>query len=319
MLKPIRAFVVPVFLYGVLCCVYSNLGYCQVIASKSTTFRVMTFNMWHGGDAGGQPLEQSIEVIRRAKADVVGLQEAEGYAQRASRPNRGQEMAQRLGWNFLKQPGRRGILSRFPIVDATERAQGAKIELPNGSRIAFYNVHFAASPYQPYQLLNIKYGVAPFIKTEAEAIEWAEKSRGVQVKHLLDDMQSALASSLPIVLTGDFNEPSFQDWSQRASDAQLCPIKVEYPSTKRVVNAGLFDAFRTTFKDEVAKPGWTWTPTTKPDDASDKHDRIDFVFASNHWDIKNCQIVGESEEHADIVVAPWPSDHRAVVAEIRLK
>src|SRR5688572_10283536 len=43
------------------------------------SIRVMSFNLWHGGDAGKQPLSQTLEVIRAAKADIVGLQETGGY------------------------------------------------------------------------------------------------------------------------------------------------------------------------------------------------------------------------------------------------
>ena len=44
------------------------------------SIRVMSFNLWHGGDAGGQPLKQTIAVITRARADIVGLQETAGLA-----------------------------------------------------------------------------------------------------------------------------------------------------------------------------------------------------------------------------------------------
>jgi hypothetical protein len=34
--------------------------------------------------------------------------------------------------------------------------------------------------------------------------------------------------------------------------------------------------------------------------------------------VRECEIVGESPEFADIVVQPYPSDHRAVVATVEL-
>jgi exodeoxyribonuclease III len=42
---------------------------------EPATVRVMSFNLWHGGQAGGQPLKQSAAVIEAAGADIVGLQE----------------------------------------------------------------------------------------------------------------------------------------------------------------------------------------------------------------------------------------------------
>jgi hypothetical protein len=34
--------------------------------------------------------------------------------------------------------------------------------------------------------------------------------------------------------------------------------------------------------------------------------------------VSDAWVVGESPLHADIVVTPWPSDHRAVIAEIEI-
>ena len=101
-------------------------------AAEPETIRVMSFNLWHGGDAGRQPLERTADVIRAARADIVGLQETHGLApQGQSRPDNGAKLASLLGWNYFDQGGRTGILSRFKIVDGTPRKWGAKIELPS--------------------------------------------------------------------------------------------------------------------------------------------------------------------------------------------
>jgi endonuclease/exonuclease/phosphatase family metal-dependent hydrolase len=181
-----------------------------------------------------------------------------------------------------------------------------------------FNAHLMHAPYQPYQLLNIPYADAPFIKTAAEAVTEARKARGEQVERLLSELKPALAAGQPLFLTGDFNEPSHQDWTQRAADSRKCPLAVEFPSTLAVTRAGMRDAFRTAFPDEVANPGWTWTPTTKPDDPKDRHDRIDFVFVGPNVTVKRCDIVGEDHKSANTIVQPYPSDHRAVVATLEL-
>jgi hypothetical protein len=41
-------------------------------------------------------------------------------------------------------------------------------------------------------------------------------------------------------------------------------------------------------------------------------------FKGNGLKVTAVQIVGENEKNADIVVAPYPSDHRAVVATFTL-
>lgn len=284
--------------------------------SRAAELKVMSFNLWHGGNAGGQPLRQTIHAIRTSQADIVGLQETHGHGVDGVRPDNGRRTAKSMGWHYFPQAGRTGILSRFPMRAATKNNLGVEIEYVPGKTLVFFNAHFPASPYQPYQLLDIPYGNAPFIKTESQAIEWANRSRGKQVDRLLQEIQVALKRMQPIVLTGDFNEPSFQDWTARAAAAKVCPIKVEYPATKRITESGLTDAWRVVHPNEVAVPGWTWTPTTKPDDPKDRHDRIDFVFVSSkNITVKGCQRVAEPG-NAEIPVLPWPSDHRAVMATI---
>jgi exodeoxyribonuclease-3 len=283
--------------------------------------RVMTFNLWVGGEAGKQPLSQTLKVIRAARADVVGLQETQGEKRKdaGTRPDNGCKLAEMLGWNYFDQGEGTAILSRFAIVTNTPRKWGVTLQLPSGRKAQMFNAHLMHAPYQPYQLLNIPYADAPFIKTAAEAVSEARKARGEQVERLLTELKPALTGGQPVFLTGDFNEPSHLDWTERAVAAGKCPFAVKYPSTLAVMSAGMRDAFRTVFPDEVSRPGWTWTPTTKPDDPKDRHDRIDFVFVGGpNVNVKSCEIVGEDRKFADIVVQPYPSDHRATVATVDL-
>jgi exodeoxyribonuclease-3 len=290
---------------------------CPLLAPAAETLRVMSFNLWHGGDAGKQPLTQTMEVIRAAKADIVGLQETGGFEKEkgAGRPDHGRRLAGMLGWHYFNQGERTGILSRFPIATNTPKKWGVTLRISPGREVRMFNVHLMHAPYQPYQLLKIPYANAPFITTAEEAVRAAQQARGGQVERLLAELKVALESGQPVFLTGDFNEPSHQDWTERAAAAKRCPIQVEYPSTKAVTAAGMRDAFRAVFPDEVARPGWTWTPTTAVDDPKDRHDRIDFVFVGGAGvKVDRCEIVGEAKPASDIVVQPYPSDHRAVVA-----
>ena len=290
--------------------------------SAAETLRVMTFNIWVGGESGNQPLAQTAAVIKTARADLVGLQEKRG-AERpdGTRPENGRLIAEMLGWHYFDQGGgSTAILSRYPIVSNTPNKWGACLQLPSGQKIWHFNVHFPASPYQPYQLLNIPYGDAPFIKTAGQAVSEARRSRGPQVRELLAELEPVLADGPIVFLTGDFNEPSFQDWTERAAAAKIVPLAVPYPATMAVASTGLRDAYRAFHPDEVARPGWTWTPITTPDDPKDRHDRIDFLYFSGPGLVlTQCEIVGENQKFADLVVQPYPSDHRAVVATFELR
>jgi exodeoxyribonuclease-3 len=176
--------------------------------------------------------------------------------------------------------------------------------------------HFDDSPYQPYQLLDIEYGDAPFIKTAAEAIEWAEKTRGGAVDILLK-AAAETTDAAAIFIAGDFNEPSHRDWTDATVAAGLQPVAVEWPATSKIEKAGFVDTFRAANPDPVAKPAFTWTPTGDPKDPEDHHDRIDFLFAkAQGLKVLSAGIVGEKSPEADVVVTPWPSDHRASVATV---
>jgi exonuclease III len=135
---------------------------------------------------------------------------------------------------------------------------------------------------------------------------------------LEDEFAFAVDAALTIV-TGDFNEPSHRDWSPAAAETGRHPLAVQYPTVLALETMGFLDAFRTFFPDEVAHPGFTWTPITSRDDPADHHDRIDFVLVRGAAArVTGAWVVGESAETADVVVQPWNSDHRGVVVEVKI-
>lgn len=275
-------------------------------ASEANTIRVMTFNIWGDGKSGKKPLSQTAKVIRMANADVVGLQEIHKNAK---------PLADMLGWSHVQQRRGVAVLSRFEIVGTTEERLGVKIRTDSGQVIFVFNMHLMHAPYQPYQLLGIPYHNAPFLKTAEEAVAAARKARGGAVRSLLKEINGIQNKTVPVFITGDFNEPSHLDWTQTAASRGRHPIEVAYPTSSELASAGFVDVYRAVHPDEIKKPGYTWTPRTEPTNPRDHHDRIDFVLCSQHsLKIEDAEVVGENQENADIVVDPYPSDHRAVVA-----
>ena len=276
--------------------------------TDESSLRVMTYNIYRGGTKRGQALSQTAKVIQEAKADIVGLQEAGDNAEK---------LAQLLGWNHYGP-----ILTRYEIVE--EKRDGIKVKLPSGQQAYLFNLHLPSNPYQPYQLMGIqpkfkKHRNTPFIKTEAEAIEAAQKARGRDIARLLRLVRFLPDQETPVFIVGDFNEPSHLDWTEAAAKSGRHPIKVEYPNSLALTKAGFTDSYRMVYPDEMKNPGFTWSPIYKADDPKTHHDRIDFVyFKGNGLKVTDAKIIGENEENADIVVAPYPSDHRAVVATFTL-
>lgn len=290
--------------------------------TEEKSVRVMSYNIHRGGVVmRKQPLSQTAKVIQSAKADIVGIQET-----RSPRGDKLEELAKLLGWNHDMGSC---IVTRYEIVEHFKGGKdykgGIKVKIASNKHAYVFNLHLPSHPYQPYQLLGIrpkwhkhKFDIE-FIKTEAEAIKWAKKARGREVTKLLRQIRSISDKQAPVFVVGDFNEPSHLDWTARAAKAGRHPIKVEYPHSLAMTQAGFADAYRTIYPDEMKNPGYTWSSFYKFDDPTTHHDRIDFVyFKGKGIKLNEVKIVGENRKDADIVISPYPSDHRAVVADFRL-
>lgn len=262
--------------------------------------RVLSLNTYFDAKAG---VDVIADLIRRTEADLVGLQEVNQTTR---------QLAEKLGMHYLQQDKRTALLSRFPIEEVSSKKYGVNVTLDNGQKVSFLNAHTTSFPNQPHQLLHLPMGGGPYINTEKEAIWWAEKTRGREFRAIVSDADQL---GNPAIAVGDFNEPSHLDWTEETAAIKRHPIKVEWPGSKTLERAGFKDSYRVQNPDVIARPGYTWTPTTKPDDPKDHHDRIDFVmYRGDQLRLINSQVVGENSDNADIVIDPWPTDHRAVLA-----
>lgn len=297
-------------------------------SARAETLRVMSFNIWGGGANESKGIEETVAAIKAAGADVVGLQETRLESDPCTAeacPAVGESVApaiaKALGWYVHDQVAENGalwanaVISRYPIGAPSPNDLGVPLDV-NGKTVWLFNIHLDDEPYQPYQLLGIEYGPAPFITTEAEAVKFATDTRGPALELLMSDMALA-AEAAAVFVTGDFNEPSLHDWTAEAVAAGQHPVVVRWPTTSRLVAEGFVDAYRAMHPDPVAKPAYTWTPRYDEAATDDHPDRIDFVLVRGDGvQVTEAGIVGEDGPRSDIVVMPWPSDHRAVVAEV---
>ena len=260
--------------------------------------RIATLNIRFGGVGGGGAPAMA-EVITASGADIVGLQESFGAAA---------GIADELGWNSA---GLGDLAWVTPLTIVSEGDDSVVIEVCPGHEVVVGNVHLAPFPYGPYDIRD-----DPDL-TEQEVIDTATNARAGQTANAIASLETALAAGGPVFLVGDFNEPSHLDWTQAAADAGYhLGRAIAWPSSQIVEVQGLADTYRTLVPDEVANLGETWTPDPARDEV---HDRIDFLYhAGTDVEALEVAIVGESKEFADIVVDPYPTDHRAVVASYRL-
>lgn len=292
----------------------SFLFICSSCATgTSHEVKVMSFNIWMGG---GHSIEKTAEVIEKSGADIVGIQEA---SRKGS--NTAVAIADGLGWYSHVTNGSTTIISKYPIVGTSASRKGVKIQMGENQFVWMFNVHLIYCPYEPYQLNGIEYCGGPLLSTAEEAVESAWRTRGEEVTLVVEEIKEAQKDNCPIFLTGDFNEPSWLDWTDKAAKANLCKMKVEWPATKSFqLEADMKDSYRTLFPDEVKNPGHSWTTFPETEKYQEVPDRIDFVFYwGNNISVSRSQLIGVSDECSDLVIEDYPSDHRAVLSTFAIK
>ena len=281
----------------------------QLSAQPIDSLRIMTFNVWtgEGTQAGRDKLR---EIMLASGADIIGVQELGDSA--------GRSIAAAMGFHYYQQSGGDiQVVSRYPIVAHSPGNLGVNIALSPTQKVWLFNAHLAAYPYQPYDLQD-----GNLLKNENAVIAAANSARGGQVTTYLNDMANALGSGLPVFFTGDFNEPSFLDWTAEAASAtpRTFDLKVQYPASKRIVDAGMTDSFRAVRPDEVSDTAYTWTPGYPyPTITSNEvHDRIDIIYhAGPGVTATSAFNVGplDGNPNTHLSVAGYNADHRAVVVE----
>jgi endonuclease/exonuclease/phosphatase family metal-dependent hydrolase len=262
------------------------------------TLKVMTFNIWYGGQQTS--LGQVVEAIKAAGADIVGMQEADGN-ERA--------IADALGWPYVDE--RRMLLSRYPLFSPEDfKTPYTLVQVQPGRVIAVANVHLPATPYGPE---DVRDG-----KSHDDVMKLEQDTRLPAVADVAKALPPLAKGGMPVFLTGDFNSPSYLDWTEAVLKARPeIKYTMDWPASRALGDAGLRDSFREAHPDPVAIKGFTWTdgypnPRIKPGETVD---RIDFVWTAGPSRTLDSQVVGESGgPDVGIGIRPYPSDHRSVVS-----
>lgn len=286
-------------------------------AVNPVRLRVMTFNIENGGT--GVDFASVSKAIEAARADVVAINEGYGNIPRLARD---------LGWPYYDL--RTQVVSRFPLLNPpgsrfalrpgaqTTDGRAVLVEVAPGRVAAVINVHLPAIRYSPFK-----------IQQGASARQVVAVERRIRVSALQRPLATArnlIAQDVPTFLLGDFNSPSDLDWT-KATVGRRDQIKfpLRWPASAAVEAAGMVDSYRMVHPDPVSEPGLTWPanrPFVKgynPARGGQAADRIDLLFSGGPARATRSSLVGErGSTYSDIVVSPWPSDHRAVVSQFEV-
>jgi Endonuclease/Exonuclease/phosphatase family len=277
-------------------------------ADGTIRLSVMTFNIRQGGVHG--PWRQTVRAVRAAGADVVGLQEPFG---------RTRKLARWLGWYAAP---RLHTISRFPIVEpAGSHGRWGWLLVAPGKVVTIANIH---NPSWPYSVDLLRTGSA----TRQDVMRIERHYRLRWMRPFLDALVPQIAAGAPVFFTGDFNAPSWRDWTREVVRAQgwqpptvrasARRIPIRWPTSVKMEASGFRDSYREVHPDAIAEPGFTWTSGHPGVSPWDVFDRIDFVWAAGPAVTLGSRVVGDDDPMSDVVVEPWPSDHRAVVSRFRV-
>ena len=277
------------------------------LAEKSSnrldTLRILSFNILYGGDE--VDFSKTIEAIRLADADIVGLQEAEGNTEK---------LATALNYPYFDS--KLHLLSRYPLIRSHDKGwHYTYVQTSPENAFVFSNIHLPSDPYGPELVRD---GIS---KDSVYQNENLTRFHELDThKKYFSELQ---AQGFPIILTGDFNAPSHLDWTDDFIGLRPhLKYAVEWPVSKSLEKMGFVDTYRSFFPNTKTKQGLTWTPgfpapKTNP---GETHDRIDFIWTSGAEQIISAKILGEKNgPDVDISVDPFPSDHRGVIVDCAIK
>ncbi|MFD1718446.1 endonuclease/exonuclease/phosphatase family protein [Georgenia deserti] len=147
----------------------------------------------------------------------------------------------------------------------------------------------------------------------ASEIVAADRRQTAFVADFLDYVGTHAAPHEPVLMGGDLNTVPAGDWAARwAHCADHAGLSYDLNATEQFTDAGFVDTFRAANPDVCEAPGMTWSPRLE----MMTPDRIDFVYARGKVvQVRDARTIDERVGTG----AEFPSDHAAVVADLRIK
>lgn len=308
-----------------------------------TRLRVMAWNIWGGGrEAGGEDnVRQLIELIRSQNPDILftvetyesgdkileGLNEGQPEelhynAIQVSNEPRLQPDNDNL-WIFSRLP----VVKQYPLLEHPRLSSfhfgGAKVQLPDGQELNLFNTWIyhgdVAWNVVNQTVKEIKYDL-PRSYTNAEILATDLVRRLEMIRIILDEHlpEYLEGDSSPVIMAGDFNTLSSQDWSSRFAEAPgHGGLVLQWPVTTLIQEAGFTDSYRWANPDAGKDPGNTWSPHYGYDEAPG---RIDYIWTRGEsFRILQSYTVDERMEAHQNEEFPFYSDHAAVVTDLLIR
>lgn len=275
-------------------------------SNNPDVFRVLQWNIWHGGRH--IPLhghDRIIELIKASQSDIITMQEGYGFQK---------EIAEALHFN-LQTPSytdNLALFSRYPL----EKQKSGETFCSNPAII-----HMGENRQVLVNDLWVRYSYNPdytggFPDNCNNPAMWVSEDSirpMADTRRLLDeDLEPVLARRpMPVILSGDFNSCSHLDWTERTAHLHAGYGPVSFPTSRFLMERGFKDCFREVHPDELARPEGTFAGIYGQLDFS----RIDFTYYKGNIQAVYSKVIQTAPEIDDI----WASDHSAVLTTFKWK
>ena len=239
------------------------------LEEKVTSLTVAVWNIWHGGkhftkeNSNYDSRLRIVEMIKKSNVDVVLMQETYSSGDFIA-AELGYYFATTSDWDYCHQGSNISVLSRYPIKE---------LDVPNGAEFMNVSVKLAISKTQEIYAMSNWYGMSKF-----PLVYDYHKER---IKN---------ANTIPILFGGDFNAIPHTDGGKS-------------PASKKMLENGFTDAYRSLHPDIKSFPGYT----------HEWGERIDQLYYKGKG-LKNI---------SSKVISTWfegfPSDHYMILTKFQLK
>lgn len=276
-------------------------------------------------------LQKIADHITQSGADIVALQEL-------MYPGLTNSLLQYLGsgWTGVERrapqakdwPGL-GIVTKFKLDRTsghqTNHSVGATVLVRKDPypevKFRIWSFHGNFSQYGPYNACRSEMGNEQKLKL----LQRSEEFRISNIKQVLTAIDRQDISDQPVLILGDFNEPSHLDWIEETKEAH-CGMAYDWPVSKLLLASGFKDAYRIVKPDPKLYPGVTWSTVQKLMEdnktRSEPQDRIDFIYYRGD----GIRPIDASVYSGSKLIAPlphidnndWPSDHFSVISDFQL-
>lgn len=331
-------------------CLLVLLSSCTV--EKKVDF--VTFNIYHEGTKVDNGFQQIKEIIATLNPDIIGFTEVRNYdgdwttkIQRALKEENKSYYRGYIGGDI-------SLLSKYPIIDSVLTGNGSigmfTIAI-NEKEILVAVAHLDYTQYANYlprgyfggtpnwgEITDRRGQLKPIQSIDSILSYNLSSQRDEQINSFLKSVQN---STKPLVLLGDFNEPSHLDWQMNTKNLfDHNNLVINWQNSMVLKENGFTDSYRKMYPDVVKNPGFTWPSSYSKNESTswtpkaDERDRIDFIYyKGNRISVVNSAIIGPKEYYVrnklstkgtenDIFLVPelaWPSDHKAVFTRLLFK